>query len=91
MLDPTPSPSCLRAWHNTHSPSGHLYSREAIIEYLLTKTQELKKQRAIYEVSDCCIVCVYQFLCWAAPALVDGVLVVLEVRRHGGSVAVVRR
>lgn len=31
------------------SPSGHLYSREAIIEYLLTKTQELKKQRAIYE------------------------------------------
>jgi hypothetical protein len=32
------------------SPSGHLYSREAIVEYLLTKTQELKKQKALWEV-----------------------------------------
>lgn len=31
------------------SPSGHIYSREAILEYLLLKTQELKKQAKLYE------------------------------------------
>lgn len=31
------------------SPSGRLYSREFILEYILTKTQELKKQRMDYE------------------------------------------
>lgn len=29
--------------------SGHIYSREAIVSYLLTKTQELKEARAAYE------------------------------------------
>jgi len=28
-----------------------VYSKEAIMEYLLTKTQELKRQRALYEVN----------------------------------------
>lgn len=32
------------------SPSGHVYSREAIVEYLLAKTQELKQQRLVYKV-----------------------------------------
>lgn len=32
------------------SPSGHIYSREAIVEYLLSKTQDLKRQRVLYEV-----------------------------------------
>ena len=31
------------------SPSGHIYEREAIIEYLLKKTKELKKQAKLYE------------------------------------------
>lgn len=31
------------------SPSGRLYSREFILEYLLTKSQELKKQWKKYE------------------------------------------
>lgn len=31
------------------SPSGYLYSESAILEYLLTKTQQLKEQRAAYE------------------------------------------
>lgn len=37
---------------NQDSPSGHLYSRESIVEYLLTKTQELKRQKALWEVGD---------------------------------------
>lgn len=31
------------------TPSGHIYSREAIIEYLLTKTGEVKKARENYQ------------------------------------------
>lgn len=31
------------------TPSGHIYSREAIVEYLLTKTLELKKAKENYE------------------------------------------
>lgn len=31
------------------TPSGHIYSREAIVQYLLTKNGELKKQKAEYE------------------------------------------
>jgi nitric oxide synthase-interacting protein len=31
------------------SPSGRLYGREYILEYILTKTQELKKQQREYE------------------------------------------
>ena len=31
------------------SPSGYLYSQDAILEYLLTKTQELKECTAVYE------------------------------------------
>eukprot|EP00584_Thalassiosira_punctigera_P001443 CAMPEP_0172532370 /NCGR_PEP_ID=MMETSP1067-20121228/5451_1 /TAXON_ID=265564 ORGANISM="Thalassiosira punctigera, Strain Tpunct2005C2" /NCGR_SAMPLE_ID=MMETSP1067 /ASSEMBLY_ACC=CAM_ASM_000444 /LENGTH=370 /DNA_ID=CAMNT_0013316877 /DNA_START=75 /DNA_END=1188 /DNA_ORIENTATION=+ len=31
------------------TPSGHIYSREAIVQYLLTKNGELKKRRAEYE------------------------------------------
>ena len=31
------------------SPSGHLYSREAILEYLLLKTKDLKNQQRLYE------------------------------------------
>lgn len=31
------------------SPSGYLYSEDAILEYLLTKTRELKDQQATYE------------------------------------------
>lgn len=31
------------------TPSGHIYSRESILEYLLVKTQELKRQNAEYE------------------------------------------
>lgn len=31
------------------TPSGHVYSREAIVEYLLTKNGELKKEKSEYE------------------------------------------
>ena len=31
------------------SPSGHIYSKEAIVEYLLTKTKEIKKARTIFD------------------------------------------
>jgi len=31
------------------SPSGHIYSREAIVSYLLTKTRDLKQERIDYE------------------------------------------
>lgn len=31
------------------SPSGRIYGREYILEYILTKTQELKKQQRLYE------------------------------------------
>lgn len=31
------------------SPSGHLYADDAIVEYLLTKTLELKEQQAAYD------------------------------------------
>lgn len=31
------------------SPSGHIYSRESIIEYLLNKSKELKKAWKQYE------------------------------------------
>jgi nitric oxide synthase-interacting protein len=31
------------------TPSGHIYSREAIVQYLLSKNGELKKQKAEYE------------------------------------------
>jgi len=31
------------------TPSGHIYSREAIVQYLLTKNGELKKEKAEYE------------------------------------------
>lgn len=31
------------------TPSGHIYSRETIVSYLLTKSQELKEQKAKYQ------------------------------------------
>lgn len=31
------------------TPSGHIYSREAIVSYLLTKTQEIQEQRRRYK------------------------------------------
>eukprot|EP01083_Nonionella_stella_P045442 122047_1 len=31
------------------TPSGHIYSREAIVQYLLTKNGDLKKRKAEYE------------------------------------------
>ena len=31
------------------TPSGHMYSREALLEYLLAKTKELKEQGLLYE------------------------------------------
>lgn len=31
------------------TPSGHIYSREAIVSYLLTKNRDLKRQRTEYE------------------------------------------
>lgn len=31
------------------TPSGYLYSSDALVEYLLTKTQEIKEQTAAYE------------------------------------------
>lgn len=31
------------------SPSGHIYSREAILQYLLNKMQEIKEQQTLYE------------------------------------------
>jgi hypothetical protein len=31
------------------TPSGHIYSREAIVQYLLTKNRELKGQKAEYD------------------------------------------
>lgn len=34
------------------TPSGHMYSREAIFEHMLTKTHELKRQRALYEAQE---------------------------------------
>ena len=33
------------------TPSGHIYSRESIVSYLLTKNQEIKKKREDYEMS----------------------------------------
>lgn len=30
------------------SPSGHIYEREVIIEYLLSKTRELKQKMKLY-------------------------------------------
>ena len=35
--------------NSEHSPSGHLYEREVILEYLLHKTKELKAQARAYE------------------------------------------
>lgn len=32
------------------SPSGHIYSREAILEYLLTKTKEIKDLARAHEI-----------------------------------------
>ena len=32
------------------SPSGHMYSKESILEYLLVKTQEIKKLQELYEI-----------------------------------------
>lgn len=46
-------PPHARAHTHTRSPSGHIYSRESIVEYLLTKTQELKRQKALWEVRAC--------------------------------------
>jgi nitric oxide synthase-interacting protein len=37
------------AHHALCSPSGYLYSQDAILEYLLTKTQELKEQQVAYD------------------------------------------
>lgn len=34
------------------TPSGRLYSREAILEHLMTKTEELKRQRAAFEAEE---------------------------------------
>lgn len=34
------------------TPSGYLYSQSAILEYLLTKTQELKEQQAQYDAQE---------------------------------------
>ena len=31
------------------TPSGHIYSREVIVQYLLTKNRELKEQKAEYD------------------------------------------
>ncbi|CAM9561846.1 unnamed protein product, partial [Heterosigma akashiwo] len=31
------------------SPSGHLYCKECIFQYLMTRTKELKRQRRRYE------------------------------------------
>lgn len=31
------------------TPSGHIYSRESILEYLLTKSKEIKEQCKAYE------------------------------------------
>ena len=31
------------------TPSGHVYCKECIVEYLLAKTQELKRQREAFE------------------------------------------
>jgi nitric oxide synthase-interacting protein len=31
------------------TPSGHIYSREAIVSYLLTKTKQLKEEQILYE------------------------------------------
>jgi nitric oxide synthase-interacting protein len=39
------------------SPSGRLYSREFILEYILTKTQELKKQWSDYEAQQVRFMC----------------------------------
>lgn len=34
------------------TPSGHLYCKECIVEYLLAKTQELKRQREAFEAQE---------------------------------------
>jgi len=44
---------CSLSLHPLHdpvaTPSGHLYNRETIIEYLLTKSRELKEQKKLFE------------------------------------------
>lgn len=34
------------------TPSGHIYCKECIVEYLLVKTQELKRQREAFEAQE---------------------------------------
>lgn len=38
-----------------NSPSGHIYSREAILEYILHKSRELKAAAAAFEDEQVCV------------------------------------
>lgn len=44
------------------SPSGHLYSRESILEYLLSKSKELKVLREQYEEQQVRIIAIHPIL-----------------------------
>mmetsp|Transcript_19396 Transcript_19396/g.38593 ORF Transcript_19396/g.38593 Transcript_19396/m.38593 type:complete len:305 (-) Transcript_19396:363-1277(-) len=43
------SPICLNGNEGVCTPSGHIYDRTAMIEYLASKTSEIKEQRVAYE------------------------------------------
>ena len=45
------------------SPSGHMYSREAILEYLLAKTREIKEQAEAFKNQEVIYILTILFLC----------------------------
>lgn len=62
------------------SPSGRLYGREYILEYILTKTQELKKQQREFEEQQVRTSCVeHSITCFNLP---NGLLYQVELRRR---------
>ncbi len=44
------------------SPSGHMYSREAILEYLLAKTREIKEQAEAFKNQE--VIYIYLLFCF---------------------------
>ena len=44
------------------TPSGHIYGRESILEYLLTKSRELKEQMKAFEEQQVMMSCIQSSL-----------------------------